>query len=104
MAKYFAAALVLCMILATVAAVHAENASSGYKNVVSKSFLAPTVTIPGFDGWGQRAGWLPAVNGSHPKPINGSLQPKDIPSSTRVPGVRHKFSADIVILFSKRRK
>ncbi len=104
MGKYLVAMLLLCMMLAAVSTVHAENASSGYKNATSKSILRAVVTIPGFDAWGQTPGWLPAMNGSHPKPINGSLQPQDIPTSTTVPGVRHRFSREIVILGSRDRR
>ncbi len=105
MARHFGMMLIICAILVGLcAAAHAENAASGYKNVVSKSYFIPAMVIPGYDTWGQSAGWLPAMNGSHPKPRNRTLDDKDKADPANIPGVYQMRSREIVIFSSKRRK
>ncbi len=101
----FAVGLMVCsVLLVIVAAAHAETATSGYKNVVSKSYIIPAMRILGYDTWGQSPGWYPAMNGSHPNPYNGTLQDKDKRDPARVPGVYQPRCKQIVIFSSKRRK
>jgi hypothetical protein len=97
--------VVVCVVAVLAAnAGYADNAASGYRNVVSKSYFVPAMMIPGYDTWGQRAGWLPQMNGSHPKPYNGTLADRDKQDPANIPGVYQKRSAEIVIFSSKRRK
>ena len=105
MSRWVALVVALCVVAALSASVgYAEMTASGYKNVVSKSYFVPAMMIPGYDTWGQRAGWLPQMNGSHPKPYNGTLDDKDKRDPANIPGVYQKRSAEIVIFSSKRRK
>lgn len=96
--------LVLSLLLVIAAtAAHAELASSGYRNVVSRSIIVPSMTICGYDSWGQRPGWLPTLTGSHPKPLNHTFDAADLPAPANIPGVYQYRPRDIVILSSKRR-
>ncbi len=92
------------LVVGLCAAAHAENAASGYRNVVSKSYFIPAMVIPGYDTWGQSPGWLPAMNGSHPKPPNRTLDDKDKTDPANIPGVYQMRSRELVIFSSKRRK
>jgi hypothetical protein len=105
MGRFVGLLVVACLVAALFASIaHAEMTASGYKNVVSKSYFVPAMMIPGYDAWGQRPGWLPQMNGSHPKPFNGTLDNNDKKDPANIPGVYQKRSAEIVIFSSKRRK
>ena len=93
----------LLLVLGATAA-HAELASSGYKNVVSKSMITPAMTVRGYDSWGHRSGWLPTLTGSHPNPLNRTFDARDLPNPANIPGVYQYRPRDIVILSSKRRR
>ncbi len=104
MTRHFGIMLIICVLLfGLCAAVHAENAASGYKNVVSKSYFMPAMVTPAYDTWGQAPGWLPAMNGSHPKPRNRTLDDKDKADPANIPGVYQMRSREIVIFSSKKR-
>ncbi len=96
--------LVVCLLMVIGAtAAQAELASSGYRNVVSKSVMVPGMTISDYNSWGQRPGWLPTLTGSHPKPLNHTFDAADLPDPGDIPGVYQYRPRDIVILSSKRR-
>ena len=96
--------LVVCLLMVIGAtAAQAELASSGYQNVVSRSIIVPAMTIPSYDSWGQRPGWLPMLTGSHPQPLNHTFDAADLPDPGNIPGVYQYRPRDIVIFSSKRR-
>lgn len=96
--------LVVCLLMVIGAtAAQAELASSGYRNVVSKSVMVPGMTISDYNSWRQRPGWLPTLTGSHPKPLNHTFDAADLPDPGDIPGVYQYRPRDIVILSSKRR-
>ncbi|MFP3902915.1 MAG: hypothetical protein ACLFWB_01615 [Armatimonadota bacterium] len=94
--------VIACMIALLVAsAVCAENAASGYQNVVMKTTMIPAApVVPDYAGPCVRTTAYPAITGTWPPFINGSLLKEDIPDPKIVPGVHHTFSPDIVILSS----
>lgn len=96
--------LVVCLLMVIGASsAQAELASSGYRNVVSKSIIVPGMSIRDYDSWGQRPGWLPVLTGSHPKPLNHTFDAADLPDPGNIPGVYQYRPRDIVIFSSKRR-
>ncbi|MFO7947493.1 MAG: hypothetical protein R6V19_11850 [Armatimonadota bacterium] len=101
MSKLWLVVIASIAVALVASAVYAENAASGYQNVVSKTMMIPAApVVPDYAGPCVRTTQYPAITGTWPPFINGSLLKQDIPDPKNVPGVHHTFSPEIVILSS----